>query len=88
MKLTIEEANKVYDLLVSIGGAYEPDRQSFIYHHCESKHICEEYRFGGKLGFGGKYRSNLNSVDCYSKDETRARYLIIEELNKKLSEIK
>jgi len=87
MKLTVEQANKVYDLLVSIGGAYEPDRESFIYHHCESKHICEEWRFQGKLGFGGKYRSESNMVDCYHEDINDETNKVINELNAELSKI-
>ena len=79
-----EKANKVYDLLVSIGGASESERNSFIYHHIEAKGGCSEWRFGGKLGFGGKYRSGTNSVDCYKEDETQDRIKIIENLNLEL----
>ena len=86
MKITTDKANKIYDLLVSIGGAYEPERSAFIYHHCESKDGCDEWRFSGKLGFGGKYRSN-NRVDCYLEDETPERKKIINELNEALSKI-
>ncbi len=82
-----EKANKVYDLLVSIGGADEPERTSFIYHHCESKHKCDEWRFSGKLGFGGKYWRDTNSVGCYKEDETNSRMKIINELNDKLKSI-
>ena len=58
-KITKEKAGKVYDLLV---GAYEPDRDNFIYHHTESKDGCSEWRFCGKLGFGGKYRTGYKVV--------------------------
>jgi hypothetical protein len=85
--MTIEKANKVYDLLVSIGGAYEPQRDSFIYHHSKSKDGCDEWRFMGKLGFGGKYRSNSNKVDCYLEDETPEIIILIERLNDALSKI-
>lgn len=87
-KISKEKANNVYDLLVSIGGAYEPDRGNFIYHHTESKGGCDEWRFGGKLGFGGKYRSGYNSVNCYMEDETDERKSIITELNCALRNIK
>ena len=46
-----DRANKIYDLLVSIGGAIESDRNSFIYQHCGAKYICTEWRFSGKLGY-------------------------------------
>ena len=85
--MTKEKANKVYDLLVSIGGAYEPERDSFIYHHTESKDGCSEWRFSGKLGFGGKYRSGYNRVDCYREDETPERIKLMDEINGVLAKI-
>jgi hypothetical protein len=86
-KITKEKANKVYNLLVDIGGAYESDRDNFIYHHVESKYGCDEWRFSGKLGFGGKYRSDYNRVDCYREDETPQRIKLMEELNDALAKI-
>lgn len=86
-KLTVDQANSIYDLLVSIGGAYEPERDSFVYHHAKSEDGCDEWRFSGKLGFGGKYRSNRNRVDCYQEDETEERKQIIDELNNKLKDL-
>lgn len=82
-----EDAHKVYDLLVSIGGAYEPDRDNFIYHHAKRKGGCSEWRFSGNLGFGGKYRSEYNQVDCYKEDETPERIKIMNELNVALLKI-
>lgn len=79
-----EIANKVYDVLVSIGGATESYRDSFIHHHTPPN-SCDEWRFGGKLGFGGKYRSRYNTVDCYSEDETTERKNLIKKLNEALS---
>jgi hypothetical protein len=54
--------------------------------------VCREYRFGGELGFGGKFRNNGNHdntpyVDCYSEDETPARLAMIERANKRLAEL-
>ena len=64
--MTEERANKVYDILVNIGGASEYMRDSFVYHHSDyTNGNCTEWRFMGKLGYGGKYRSNYNAVDCY-----------------------
>ena len=85
--MTKEKANKVYDLLVEIGGASESDRENFVYHHSTSSSICEEWRFGGKLGFGGKYRSQKNRVDCYKEDENEKTLEIINRLNNSLKEI-
>ena len=86
-KMTKEKADKVYDLLVNIGGANESDRYDFVYHHTEGKHVCTEWRFCGKLGFGGKYRSSTNSVDCYREDETPKRIKLMDELNSELAKI-
>lgn len=86
--MTTDKANKVYDVLVALGGAREEDRENFVYHHSEYKYNCTEWRFGGKLGFGGKYRSDNNRVDCYREDETPERREIIKKINSKLLEIK
>lgn len=80
------KANSVYDLLVKIGGASESERSSFIYHHT-SKEGCDEWRFCGKLGYGGKYRSKANRVDCYKEDDTPERMEIIKELNNLLNKL-
>jgi hypothetical protein len=75
--------NLIYDLLVSIGGANERYRQEFILIHMEEP-PCREYRFSGHLGFGGKYRSQTNTVDCYLGDENFERRNVISTLNKAL----
>ena len=82
-----EKANKIYDLLVSIGGAKESDRSDFIYLHCVHKPMCTEYRFCGKLGFGGKYRSFWNGVTYYSEEETKERIEIKRILDIELNKI-
>ncbi len=79
-----DKAQKIYDLLVSLGGASESMRDSFVYHHCESEDGCGEWRFQGKLGFGGKYYSARNVVDCYTEDRNPSTIAIINELNDKL----
>lgn len=83
----IKRFNLIYDLLVSIGGADESDRYSFIHAHVKDKYECTEWRFCGKLGFGGKYRKRRNQVDCYSEDSNRERNKIIKELNIALDKI-
>ena len=87
-KITVNQANQVYDVLVKMGSASESMRDSFIYHHCESKNGCSEWRFGGKLGFGGKYRVQCNKVDCYSEEETPSILNLITEINNELSKLK
>ena len=73
--LSPESANAVYDLLVKVGGAYEGDRSSFVYHH--SKELVgitssSEWRFQGSLGFGGKFYTDHDRwrVGCYREDDT------------------
>lgn len=85
--MDISKANNVYDLLVSIGGASEHERSNFIYFHCTDKHGCDEWRFMGKLGCGGKYRRKTNTVDCYKEDETPLRIGLITKLNSELQKI-
>jgi hypothetical protein len=92
MKLTKKEANDVYDILVNPGGASEHMREAFVDAHIhEDKFFgdcCDEWRFQGYLGFGGKYRSKTNKVDCYSEDENPKRIELVKEINKKLSEVR
>ncbi len=76
--------NKVYNLLVAIGGAHEYERESFVYHHLEG---CTEWRFQGQLGFGGKYYSERNKVSCYSEDKTEHREYLIKKLNEELAKL-
>lgn len=85
---TNELANKIYDVLVNLGGASEHERSGFIYHHVDSKDGCDEWRFQGKLGYGGKYRSRYNTVDCYQEDETKERLKLIKQINSLLFKVK
>lgn len=85
--LTEERANKIFDILVAEAGASENDRDDFVYHHCIDKDGCREYRFQGKLGFGGKYRSTWNGVTYYPEDETPDKKAIAEKVNELLKEI-
>ncbi len=86
-KINKEKANKIYNLLVSIGGADESERDDFIYHHCTSEYECTEWRFCGNLGFGGKYRSVWNGVSYYPEDETLKHIEIRDKLNFELKNI-
>jgi hypothetical protein len=85
--MTKQFLNTVYDILVAKGGAVENDRFSFIYCHLEDNYPCREWRFCGKLGFGGKYRSGTNRVDAYAEDITADMRKTIDEINQKLSEL-
>tara|TARA_R110000803_G_scaffold50945_1_gene105554 strand:- start:53 stop:349 length:297 start_codon:yes stop_codon:yes gene_type:complete len=86
-KLTEERANAIYDLLVSIGGAIETQREDFIYSHCTCDYEVTEWRFCGKLGFGGKYRSTWNGVTYYRENETAEMIKVKEELDAALKKL-
>lgn len=81
------KANEIYNILVSLGGAMEDDRDDFIYHHCLYKDGCREWRFCGKLGFGGKYRSTWNGATYYPEDETPIRKKLANEINSELAKL-
>ena len=93
MKAKTEYFNKVYDILVNLGGAGEYNRESFINNHTSSIDLpndapCTEWRFMGHLGFGGKYWSERNEVNCYREDETPEREVLIDKINMALGELK
>lgn len=77
----------VFNLLASIGGAPESMRGDFLFHHAQTATPCDEYRFQGHLGFGGKYRRKENRVTCYSEDETPQRLEIMRRLNAELAKL-
>lgn len=82
-----EVANKIYDVLVTHAGASneESSRISFVHEFSKRERPTSEYRFMGKLGFGGKFRYPAFTVDCYPEDETPARRTVIEHTNQQLA---
>ena len=72
----------VYGVLVEHAGAsgYDDDRSQFVRVHTGHA-VCTEFRFMGSLGFGGKYRSETSTVDCYPEDLTDERRKIIQKTN-------
>lgn len=86
MKLTTEQANEIYDILVAHCGApgdQEP-RDLFILNKDAS-----EYRICWKFGFGGKFYNNNNGiyVGGYPEDMTPERASIVNMANQKLQEL-
>jgi len=75
----------VYDILVQTLGANESDRENFI--ACHSFSCVEEWRFQGKLGFGGKYWSGRNQVSFYAEDSNPVREFLTTQANEQLSQI-
>ena len=75
-------ASRIYDILVIHAGASDrgDDLQSFVW---TQERGCREYRFGGSLGFGGKFYADRFEwrVGCYREDDTPARCRAIQEAN-------
>lgn len=80
--------HKVYDILEDLGGATgDGYRDSFVYNYTKDKYKSDEWRFQGKLGFGGKYRGERNVVDCYTEDENPERRRLIKKINAALKKL-
>jgi hypothetical protein len=93
-KISPEEAAATYDILVRHAGARDDEmaRHSFVYHVASCEHPTMEYRFGGHLGWGGKFRNNGNHdntpyVDCYSEHLNPERKAVILATNAMLAEL-
>lgn len=77
IKLTYEQAEALYDILVEECGA-NPDpheKWSYARYAIAEETMASEYRFQGNLGFGGKIKNNSGRVYvcCYREHETPAR---------------
>lgn len=81
--------DEVYSVLVSEVGADNSQfsRSEFICGHVTDKPY-DEYTFGGKLGYNGRYLRVQNAVVCDNVDYTEERMLLIKNANKKLKQIK
>lgn len=87
-KMTGQIWDKVYDILIQECGANEGDRSSFCLSQIE-KDYPREWRFCGKLGFGGKFWRNSGRlyVNCYNEDETPERLEMIKKANERLAKL-
>lgn len=81
-----EQLNKIYNILIKYAGTYPRMRDTFIQNHITER-PCKEWRFGGKLGFGGKYWSEDNKVSCYPEDKTESMTILINNINSELNKI-
>ena len=62
-------AHKIYTLLVELG-ANDEERYDFVAYMTRQSPPCREYRFGGLLGFGGKfYRDAISYRVGYHPDD-------------------
>ena len=100
--LSIELATKVYIVLANecgardrfetiekgpyAGSTHNFDRAEFV-HEFTKDDPTREWRFSGKLGFGGKFwhANDRFYVSCYAEDETPAIREMIENANNELA---
>lgn len=64
--VTTGQANAIFDVLVEHAGAPEWMREEFVFAHANGR--CDEFRFIGSLGFGGKYWRHRWTVTAYPED--------------------
>jgi hypothetical protein len=88
-RLTPEQAAQAYAALVTHAGARpnEDDVAGFVY-ELTRQTPTNEFRFGGALGMGGKFRFPRMTVDCYREDETPERLAMIVACNAALAELR
>ena len=79
-------AQRVYDVLVAEAGASTQGRVDFLRAHVDAD--TREYRFCGRLGFGGKFWVERFAVSCYSEDLTPEREAIIARTNAALAALR
>lgn len=90
IRITTEQAERAYDILVREAGAVDdaPERASFVA-LVTRENASGEYRFGGDLGFGGKFKYGNSRVlvDCYREDQTEPRVAILRRTNAALADV-
>jgi hypothetical protein len=87
IEMTEALAQRIYAVLAEHAGATDYWRADFVY---RVNHGCEEYRFQGRLGFGGKFRCYRDRwyVDCYPEDVTPERMEMINKTNDALKTVR
>ena len=80
--------NAIWNILVELGGAHAPSIDQFV-HFMEEADQFREFRFCGKLGFGGKFwwNSGRMYVNCYREHETRSTKALIKRINAALAKL-
>lgn len=86
IEITESQAKELCDILMEHAGAFPYDKTQFLQAQTNREFPCREFRFCGKLGFGGKFWNNNGKlyVACYQEDENKKRNKIIEKVNKML----
>lgn len=81
-------AGEIYRVLVDFAGApaHKGNWEQFEVWFNEPG-LGEEYRFEGRLGFGGKFWKGRMEVSCYPEDENRERLKVIKKTNRVIRRI-
>jgi len=83
MILTEDQAREVWKIIAATCGADNYSLDQFVFHSGRTDRL--EFRFCGKLGFGGKvYVEEPPRVSCYPEDETPKRAGMIAKTNSQL----
>ena len=79
---------KCWDILVKPVGAQDRDWDKAVFVNSLMRGT-QEYRFGGSLGFGGKFYKDTWRVyvSCYPEDRTPERDQVVKEVNKLLEDL-
>lgn len=72
-------------VLVEECGAAPSGEDDFVF--LNSRGRCDEYRFIGALGFGGKFWRHDMRVSCYREDETPERLAMMRRANARIAEL-
>lgn len=89
-RLSKRMANRVYDILVEVCGALEAQRDRFVAYQTErADGQCSEWRFQGRLGFGGKFwrQHGRLYVNYGSEDASDEKMSICNEANHRLGKL-
>jgi hypothetical protein len=88
-RLSPETAAAIYDVLIHHAKANVGDREHFVYAQSTDGSVIREWRFGGVLGWGGKFRNVHDKwyVDAYQENETAEVRLFIARTNLALLEL-
>jgi hypothetical protein len=82
-------SDRIYTVLVNEAGAINSESERIQFRQFRRRHGTE-YRFGGWLGFGGKFweKEDRWYVSCYPEDFTSHRRNVIEDTNSALLALK
>jgi hypothetical protein len=89
MTLDKATAARIEELLSEIFGGFYDGFEHYVTQPCQWGH---EWRFGGQLGFGGKFhmvdgfRPRMY-VSCYPEDQTPERLVLIATVNAELAKL-